>query len=117
MGMSTFRICFTNTSHIVQNRFCSANSVNANLVKGKVLVCDSVLPPSRFVNFSDAVGVIMNDGRTKDSSGSYPLPSSYLTTADGNNVKTYMSSNGCGCMLQHVHKMEILILMLTWLNS
>uniref|UniRef100_A0A0A0KNZ5 Cucumisin n=1 Tax=Cucumis sativus TaxID=3659 RepID=A0A0A0KNZ5_CUCSA len=76
------------------SRFCSANSVNANLVKGKVLVCDSVLPPSRFVNFSDAVGVIMNDGRTKDSSGSYPLPSSYLTTADGNNVKTYMSSNG-----------------------
>ncbi|KAA0051581.1 cucumisin-like [Cucumis melo var. makuwa] len=90
---STFRICFTNISHIVQNRFCSANSVNGNLVKGKILVCDSVLPPSRFVNFSDAAGVIMNDGRAKDSSGSYPLPSSYLTTADGNNIKTYMSSN------------------------
>lgn len=104
MGMSTFRICFTNISHIVQNRFCSANSVNGNLVKGKILVCDSVLPPSRFVNFSDAAGVIMNDGRAKDSSGSYPLPSSYLTTADGNNIKTYMSSNEYARMLQHFHK-------------
>ncbi|XP_038892474.1 cucumisin-like [Benincasa hispida] len=76
------------------SRFCSENSIDSSLVSGKILLCDSVLPPSSFVYFSDAAGVVMNDNGVKNPSNSYPLPSSYLETVDGNAIKTYMASNG-----------------------
>ncbi|XP_022941974.1 cucumisin-like [Cucurbita moschata] len=75
------------------SRFCSRNSVDRNLVKGKILVCDSIVSPSTFASFSSAVGVVMNDAGVKDNARSYPLPSSYLGTVAGNNIKTYMGSN------------------------
>lgn len=62
-------------------------------MKGKILVCDSIVSPSTFASFSSAVGVVMNDAGVKDNVRSYPLPSSYLGTVAGNNIKTYMGSN------------------------
>ncbi|XP_022979186.1 cucumisin-like [Cucurbita maxima] len=75
------------------SRFCSRNSVDRNLVRGKILLCDSILSPSTFASFNGAVGVVMNDAGVKDNSRSYPLPSSYLGPVAGNNIKTYMGSN------------------------
>uniref|UniRef100_A0A9I9DU80 Cucumisin-like n=1 Tax=Cucumis melo TaxID=3656 RepID=A0A9I9DU80_CUCME len=76
------------------SRFCSEGSVDANLVSGKILLCVSIVAPSAFVYFSEAVGVVMNDDGVKYPSNSYPLPSSYLQTVDGDAIKTYMASNG-----------------------
>ncbi|KAE8648003.1 hypothetical protein Csa_021395 [Cucumis sativus] len=72
------------------SRFCSRNSVDRNLVKGKIVLCDSVLSPATFVSLNGAVGVVMNDLGVKDNARSYPLPSSYLDPVDGDNIKTYM---------------------------
>lgn len=89
-----FTIFFLNLLTLyIENRFCSKNTVDRNLVKGKILVCDTVLSPSAFASFGGAVGVVMQDAGVKDNARSYPLPASYLGTAAGGSIKNYMASN------------------------
>lgn len=62
-------------------------------MKGKILVCDSVLAPATFASLNGAVGVVMNDAGVKDNARSYPLPSSYVGPVAGDSIKTYLDLN------------------------
>lgn len=76
-------------------------------MKGKIVLCDSVLSPATFVSLNGAVGVVMNDLGVKDNARSYPLPSSYLDPVDGDNIKTYMDRTRYVSMTQCFHKFDI----------
>ncbi|XP_038891007.1 cucumisin-like [Benincasa hispida] len=66
------------------SRFCDEKSVDPSLVKGKILVCDSLLRASTMESFNNngVVGIIMQGSRLKDYASSYPLPASYLHNED-----------------------------------
>lgn len=63
----------------IRNRTCHDNSVNPNLVKGKIVLCEKHLDPDEFFNVDGAAGVLMKE---KDHAMSYPLPSSVLYPND-----------------------------------
>nr|AEM42989.1 cucumisin [Siraitia grosvenorii] len=73
------------------SRYCYEDSVDPNLVRGKILLCDSTFGPTVFASFGGAAGVLMQSN-TRDHASSYPLPASVLDPAGGNNIKRYMSS-------------------------
>ncbi|RVX13842.1 Cucumisin [Vitis vinifera] len=69
-------------------RFCEINSMNPNLVKGKIVLCiglDRAGPKDALSAFlAGAVGTVIADGLPKDFSLIFPLPTSRLTAGDGN---------------------------------
>ncbi|XP_031741167.1 cucumisin [Cucumis sativus] len=72
------------------SRYCNENSLDLSLVKGKILVCDSILRASTVesVNKNGAVGIIMQGSRFKDYASSYPLPASYLHSTNINTLSS-----------------------------
>nr|BBK45496.1 pre-pro-cucumisin like serine protease [Trichosanthes bracteata]BBK45497.1 trichocucumisin [Trichosanthes bracteata] len=72
------------------SRFCLNNSVNPYLVKGKILLCDSILPSSVFSSFGAIAGVLMQ-GYT-DNARSHSVPATVLHPQDGANVYRYIYS-------------------------
>ncbi|XP_022139190.1 LOW QUALITY PROTEIN: cucumisin-like [Momordica charantia] len=74
------------------SRLCVENSVDKNLVRGKILVCDSLLGASKLASFNATVGIVMQDLRLKDYASSYPFPASYLRTAATDDIQLYISS-------------------------
>ncbi|KAG6621225.1 hypothetical protein I3842_Q027800 [Carya illinoinensis] len=73
------------------SRYCQPDSLDQNLVKGKIVLCDLVVDGEGAFQASAAGTVIIGPGR-KDVAYSFPLPASYLGIEDGTNVYIYSNS-------------------------
>ncbi|KAJ6432583.1 hypothetical protein OIU84_019759 [Salix udensis] len=74
------------------SRFCSQNTLDPALVKGKIVLCDTLNGFGRGPFFAGAAGAVMQDEGAKDAAYSFPLPVSYLGTREGGNILSYMNS-------------------------
>ncbi|XP_022743352.1 cucumisin-like [Durio zibethinus] len=73
------------------SRFCLQNSLDHNLVKGKIVLCD-MLGTGREPLLAGALGAVMQDQGAKDFAFSFPLPASYLDLVDGSKILIYINS-------------------------
>ncbi|KAJ0100792.1 hypothetical protein Patl1_06471 [Pistacia atlantica] len=78
---------YTNAS----SSFCFEDSLDQNLVKGKVVVCD-ILDTGKGPFYAGAAGALMRGQSNRDAAYHFPLPTSYINTADGNKVMLYLRS-------------------------
>ncbi|XP_031274042.1 cucumisin-like [Pistacia vera] len=78
---------YTNAS----SSFCLEDSLDQNLVKGKVVVCD-ILDTGEGPFYAGAAGALMRGQSNRDAAYHFPLPTSYINTADGNKVMLYLRS-------------------------
>ncbi|KAK0592199.1 hypothetical protein LWI29_015096 [Acer saccharum] len=79
---------FSNTS----SRFCLGDSLNKNLVKGKIVLCD-LLDTGEGPFYAGAAGAVIQDTTSRDYANNFPLPTSYVNNADGSNILNYIKSN------------------------
>ncbi|KAA8534157.1 hypothetical protein F0562_031650 [Nyssa sinensis] len=73
------------------SRYCTGNSLDSNLVKGKIVLCDTLNSGETTLS-AGAVGTVMQDAGFKDVAFSFPLPASYLGVNDGSSISKYMNS-------------------------
>ncbi|KAJ9684395.1 hypothetical protein PVL29_016720 [Vitis rotundifolia] len=73
------------------SRFCFRSTLNPNLVKGKIVLCD-IESSGTGAFLAGAVGTLMADRLPKDSSRSFPLPASHLSARDGSSIANYINS-------------------------
>ncbi|KAI4313540.1 hypothetical protein L6164_026513 [Bauhinia variegata] len=75
-------------------RFCSPNTLDPKLVKGKIVLCDgdfsSIATTSTFL--AVAVRVLTQGETRRDYTSIFPLPGSYLNSHDGPNTSIYLNS-------------------------
>lgn len=76
------------------SRYCLPDSLNPNLGNGTIVLCDG-LSDGEAVADAGAAGAIMQEDRLRDVALSYPLPASYLGSADGGEVYTYINTTRC----------------------
>ncbi|XP_019103094.2 cucumisin [Beta vulgaris subsp. vulgaris] len=70
------------------SRFCRQGTLNSTLVKGKIVLCDSIF--GSVEPFLDgAAGVIMQDLQPHDVAHKFPLPASYIHVDDAARVLSY----------------------------
>uniref|UniRef100_A0A251SAV6 Putative subtilase family protein n=1 Tax=Helianthus annuus TaxID=4232 RepID=A0A251SAV6_HELAN len=75
-----------------ESRYCGSDSLDPALVQNKIVVCDNLLAPYTAAQ-SGASGIVIDgDFSFDDFAFSYPLPTTYLTSKDGNGVLTYINS-------------------------
>ncbi|KAK1571479.1 hypothetical protein Q3G72_017857 [Acer saccharum] len=74
------------------SRFCYENSLDKNLVKGKIVLCDFLLS-GRGPFYAGAAGAVIQDTFRRDHADTFPLPTSYVNRADGSNILIYIKSN------------------------
>ncbi|KAK4579211.1 hypothetical protein RGQ29_029045 [Quercus rubra] len=73
------------------SRYCYANSLDKNLVKGKIVLCDAE-------NYgvgqllAGAVGTVMQGRHPSSGAIAFPLPAAYLSLEDGGNIYSYINS-------------------------
>ncbi|OMO76493.1 hypothetical protein COLO4_25547 [Corchorus olitorius] len=72
-------------------RYCSTGSLDPNLVKGKIVLCDIVASGSGAFN-AGAVGTVMRDQYPYVYAKSFPLPASSFELVDGNQIFSYINS-------------------------
>ncbi|KAJ4719934.1 Cucumisin [Melia azedarach] len=78
---------FTNAS----SRICEEDSLDRNLVKGKIVLCDidgSGEEPFK----AGAAGALMRGDSGRDAPSSFPLPASCVDANDGSKIFLYMNS-------------------------
>ncbi|EOY17973.1 Subtilisin-like serine endopeptidase family protein, putative [Theobroma cacao] len=85
------------------SRNCLQNSLDRNLVKGKIVLCD------RFVSGREplragAVGTLLRDNAPNDDASLFPLPASYLDLVDGSKIFVYVNSTSCGTLTATIFK-------------
>ncbi|KAI9156156.1 hypothetical protein LWI28_001389 [Acer negundo] len=80
---------FSNTS----SRFCFVDSLDKNLVKGKIVLCDRLVSGGGGPLYAGAVGTVIQDTIRRDFAQNFPLPTSYVNRADGSNILIYIKSN------------------------
>ncbi|KAK2968581.1 hypothetical protein RJ640_009409 [Escallonia rubra] len=73
------------------SRYCFRNSLDSNLVKGKIILCDS-LGNGASALVAGAAGTVMRDRGNKDVAYVFPLPATYLGVEDGATVFNYINS-------------------------
>ncbi|KAJ0832827.1 putative cucumisin [Helianthus annuus] len=79
-------------SDISRSIYCGSDSLDPALVQNKIVVCDNLLAPYTAAQ-SGASGIVIDgDFSFDDFAFSYPLPTTYLTSKDGNGVLTYINS-------------------------
>lgn len=74
-------------------RFCSGDSLDENLVKGKIVLCEG-RSKATGAFYSGAVGALTQGQNFRDSPFSFPLPASYINLPDGAQVFVYINSTG-----------------------
>ncbi|XP_030451259.2 cucumisin-like isoform X2 [Syzygium oleosum] len=72
------------------SRYCFRGTLDSNLVKGKIVFCDTLQIRGPF--FAGAVGAVMQDDGPKDAASSFPIPSSYLDPEAGKEIYSYMNT-------------------------
>ncbi|KAF9597456.1 hypothetical protein IFM89_018902, partial [Coptis chinensis] len=74
-----------------ESRYCDPDSLDKNLVTGKIVLCDSLNSGAAAVA-AGAVGTVMQDVRLKDVAFIFQLPATYLSLEDGGNVSQYINT-------------------------
>ena len=72
-------------------RYCYANSLDKNLVKGKIVLCDAEKYGVGQL-LAGAVGTVMQGRRPSSGAIAFPLPAAYLSLEDGGNIYSYINS-------------------------
>ncbi|XP_059457509.1 cucumisin-like [Corylus avellana] len=73
------------------SRYCTNNSLDQDLVKGKIVLCD-IRTTGAGAFLAGAVGTVMQGQAQQDLATSAPLPASYLRLKDGSKVYSYINS-------------------------
>ncbi|KAK9716586.1 hypothetical protein RND81_06G243700 [Saponaria officinalis] len=77
-----------NTVSEYQSRYCTEDSLDKKLVKGKIVICDTSENTGEAPFIAGAAGMIMQDSGP-NAPDSHPLPASYLNVDDGARVVVY----------------------------
>ncbi|XP_054796518.1 cucumisin-like [Prosopis cineraria] len=73
------------------SRSCGEGSLNPNLVKGKIVLCEGrSKAEGAFV--AKAIGALTQGQNSRDYGWSFPLPASYIDLQDANSIFVYMNS-------------------------
>ncbi|XP_068493896.1 cucumisin-like isoform X4 [Phaseolus vulgaris] len=77
------------------SRLCLENSLDENLVKGKIVLCDGFQGPSSLGLVSGAAGILLRSSVPKDVAFIYALPAVVIGLVDGAIIQSYinLSSN------------------------
>ncbi|KAK1409420.1 hypothetical protein QVD17_35946 [Tagetes erecta] len=75
-----------------QSRFCDPNSLNPTLIENKIVVCENIQGPRNVFQSGGSGAVIDGDFGSEDYAENYPLPTTYLSSNDGNDVRSYINS-------------------------
>ncbi|XVE69290.1 hypothetical protein DITRI_Ditri09bG0139900 [Diplodiscus trichospermus] len=73
------------------SRFCFTNSLDQNLVRGKIVLCDTA-SNGRGPFLAGAAGTVTRDQYPKDFADLFALPGSYLDLVDGSKVYQYINA-------------------------
>ncbi|KAL5799872.1 hypothetical protein ACOSQ4_032756 [Xanthoceras sorbifolium] len=73
------------------SRYCTPGTLDRNLVKGKIVVCDWLTSGMEAFT-AGAVGTIMQGESFRDVAYNSPIAASYLNSNDGSEVETYLNS-------------------------
>lgn len=73
------------------SRSCFDYTLDRNLVKGKIVLCDGENDGVGQL-LAGAVGTVMQGRRPNSGVFAFPLPASYLSLEDGNNIYSYINS-------------------------
>ncbi|KAL4364600.1 hypothetical protein HN51_024374 [Arachis hypogaea] len=76
------------------SRYCYKDSLNKHLVKGKIVLCESILVPTDIELLSGAVGMIHGAISPKDLPNNYAVPSTFLSLRNFRSVHSYLASMG-----------------------
>lgn len=79
---------------LLLNRFCHKDSLDKHVVKGKIVLCESLQGVSEVGVSSGAAGVIFDNvvPRNKDLTSTFALPTTILTKGNLNDIQYYISS-------------------------
>ena len=72
-------------------RTCNDDSLDKNLVKGKIVLCDGENDGTGQL-LAGAAGTVMQGRRPDSSAFAFPLPAAYLSLEDGANIYSYINS-------------------------
>ncbi|XVE69291.1 hypothetical protein DITRI_Ditri09bG0140000 [Diplodiscus trichospermus] len=82
----------TTTNAGIFSRFCHINSLDQNLVKGKIVLCDKA-DKGKGPFLAGATGTLTRDPQaSNDYADFFALPGSYLDLVNGNKIFQYMKS-------------------------
>ncbi|PIA54550.1 hypothetical protein AQUCO_00900841v1 [Aquilegia coerulea] len=86
-----------------ESRYCSDQSLDGSLVKGKIVLCDELNEGNAAMS-AGAVGTVMQDVGYTDVAFSFQLPASYVSLQDGGNISLYMNttSNATASILKSI---------------
>ncbi|KAM3698015.1 hypothetical protein ACB098_06G157000 [Castanea mollissima] len=73
------------------SRYCDENTLDKNLVKGKIVLCDGENYGVGQLS-AGAVGTVMRGRRPSSDAFAFPLPAAYLSSEDGANIYLYINS-------------------------
>jgi len=73
------------------HRLCLENSLDENLVKGKIVLCDGFQGPSSLGLVSGAAGILLRSSVPKDVAFIYALPAVVIGLVDGAIIQSYIN--------------------------
>ncbi|KAB2026188.1 hypothetical protein ES319_D06G201800v1 [Gossypium barbadense] len=82
----------TTSTSTTSSRFCFPNSLDKNLVKGKIVLCDTKRSKGIGALLAGAAGTVARDQDGIDHSNLFPLPASCFNLVDGRNIFQYVNS-------------------------
>ncbi|KAG4143136.1 hypothetical protein ERO13_D06G171051v2 [Gossypium hirsutum] len=82
----------TTSTSTTSSRFCFPNSLDKNLVKGKIVLCDTKRSKGIGALLAGAAGTVARDQVGIDHSNLFPLPASCFNLVDGRNIFQYVNS-------------------------
>ncbi|KAF5770954.1 putative cucumisin [Helianthus annuus] len=75
-----------------ESRYCEPDSLDPTLVKNKIVVCEDLLGPDSALQSGASGCVVEGDFGYEDFAFTYILPTTYLSSKDGNAVLHYINS-------------------------
>ncbi|CAK8538230.1 unnamed protein product [Lathyrus sativus] len=74
---------------LASDRFCSPNSLDAKLVKGKIVLCEGSQDTDEALKVG-AIGALTQGQGFRDVADYFPLVESYLQPKDASNIHKYI---------------------------
>lgn len=94
---------FSNANEIIFNcRNCLTNSLDDNLVNGKIVLCEGDLGVPEAFRVG-AVGILMQEKTYIDMAISFPLPACFLPSRDVLKIHIYLRSTRYQAQISYAH--------------
>ncbi|CAJ1967806.1 unnamed protein product [Sphenostylis stenocarpa] len=74
-----------------RSSLCLENSLDENVVKGKIVLCDGFLDPASVGLVSGAAGILLRSSTPKDNAFTFALPAVHLSLEDGALIQSYIN--------------------------